>query len=355
MAQKTGTIDLSDLLAVRYASPVQYGLDTIQKVLNYDLNQLDKSVMEEISWFAEPTSERGRIYGTSATILMMDADEYATPVSKKNTVGENVNFPMRKFQSAIGWTNDYLKVAKVSDLAQAAIQVKNGYLRELHYQVKRAIYNDTNYTSYDILIDNYALAIKRLINADSTKIADGPDGTTFDGSTHTHYTARVSTLAATDIDAVISNVTEHGHTQGLRLVIAQANLAAISALSGFRALTSSLVVVSNGIATKDTLDIEDLSNRMVGYWNDSVQVWVKPWAVSNYVLCIATGTPEKVLCYRQREQESLRGLRVVAHFDEYPLISDNMEAEFGFGVWNRTAAAVLYIGGTSWANPTITR
>jgi hypothetical protein len=80
---------------------------------------------------------------------------------------------------------------------------------------------------------------------------------------------------------------------------------------------------------------------------------VKPWGVANYWFCYSEGAPEKPLVMRVEEQDSLRGFRLIPRFPGYPLVSDNFETLDGFGVWNRTAGAVLYIGGTAWTNPTI--
>ncbi len=61
----------------------------------------------------------------------------------------------------------------------------------------------------------------------------------------------------------------------------------------------------------------------------------------------------KPLAFRQREAASLQGLRIAAQLDTHPLYAQYMEAEFGVGVWTRTNGAVLYFGGASYTDPTI--
>lgn len=75
--------------------------------------------------------------------------------------------------------------------------------------------------------------------------------------------------------------------------------------------------------------------------------------IEHYHLCVATEMPEKALLYRQRPQPSLQGWRIAAPYNEYPLVAEYAEAEFGFAVFNRVMGAVLYDGNATYAVPTI--
>jgi len=350
----TGSYSIDDLLAVRFASAGSFGLDTINKVLQADLDYYNVGVTEQLGLFAEPVTEQQRIYGTSAMIDMVEIDEYGAAPTKKNLTGVTCGFPLRLFSSSIGWTSKYFEIATPAEIAAQYLQVRKGHAAKMTQEIKKAIYNNANYTFVDKLTNGVSLAIKRFINADSSVIPNSPAGVSFDGSSHTHYLAKAgASLANADIDGLVSTVTEHGNTQALMLVISLSNKAAISALTGFKKLSSPELVYNATDATVARLDMSDLENQMIGLWNETIPVWVKPWAIENYVLCVATGAAEKPLAFRQRPQTALQGLRIVAEINDYPLISKSMEAEYGFGVWNRLAGGVLYTGGTTWANPTI--
>jgi hypothetical protein len=56
---------------------------------------------------------------------------------------------------------------------------------------------------------------------------------------------------------------------------------------------------------------------------------------------------------RQRAGAAVTGLRIAAELDAYPLHAQYMEAEYGLGVWTRTNGAVLYVGNTTWADPSL--
>jgi hypothetical protein len=349
----TGIVTIDDLRAVKYASAGTYGLDTINTVLQADLNYYNQIVQEQLNLMAESATEQQRVYGTSGLVEMVEVDEFGMAPTKKNSIGETVGFPLKNFQSGLGWTSKFLEIATPAELTERYLQVQHGHAANINVEIKKAIYNNANYSFVDKLTNGVTLGIKRFINADSSKIPNSPAGVAFDGSTHTHYIARTSTLANADVDKAISLVTEHGLTKGLMLVISLVDKATISALTNFKALDSALMAYSGVTSTVAKLDMSDLENQLIGYWNGNVEVWVKPWAVANYVLCLAVDVAEKPLVFRQRPQATLQGLRIVADFESHPLVARVMEAEFGFGVWNRLAGSVLYIGNTTWANPTL--
>jgi len=346
----TGIYGVDDLLAVRNASAAEFGYDKIFDALKADLSFYNGLVQEQLGLFAADVTEQSRVYGGSVLHQMTEVDEFGVAPGQKAYVTGDVSFPLRLFSSSIGWTQKYLDIATPSELMSEYLAVRGGHSYELNRQIQKAIYNNANYTFVDKMTNGVSLTIRRFVNADSQAIPDF-NGVSFDGSTHTHYKARVSTLANSDIDSLISNVTEHGHTRGLMLVISLANKATITALTGFTPLGNAVMVYNATDTTKVALDNTDLNNQHIGYWGD-IPVWVKPYAVDKYVLCIST-EGEKPLGFRQRPQDSLKGLRLVSEIPGFPLISKSFEAEFGVAVNSRTSGAVLYIGGTTWANPTI--
>lgn len=353
MTLKTGTFDIASLMAVTNQSVIEFGEDTVARVLAADIAAHNIVVTDMLSTLSVDTTDRQDLSGTSIGGEFVEADEYGRAPTQKDTAGTPVAYPMRKYAYSVGWTRDWLKQATPADLALRVQQVKKADLKNIRRQLQRSLFLATNYTFTDYLIDRYPLGVKRLANADSAPIPEGPYGETFDGTTHTHYTARVGSLAASDIDALIENVTEHVLTSQVRLVINQSNVSDLDALSGFTPLTGPYIIPGSATDTTATkLDVSRSDNRLVGYWNGAHEVWTKPWAISNYVLAYDV-QGLRPLKRRQRVQPGLRGLRLVAELDMYPLKAEYMEREFGFGVWNRTSAAVLYIGDTSWADPTI--
>lgn len=347
----TGTHDISTLLATRYQSAAAFGLDTIRQVLEADVAAHNQIVQEMVSGLCEVTTDRQRRYGTSVSGEMIEVDEYGRSQTQVARPGATVGFPMRLFQFGLGWTAKWFETHTPADMATAAQNAQKAHLRRVQREIKRAVYLSANYTFTDFLVDNVDLAVKRFVNADSAEVPDGPNGETFDGSSHTHYDA-INGLTAAAAKAIINDVIEHGHGNSVRLAISRTDETTVRALSGFVAYPDPRIIYRNTDTPGQTLDISRLDNRAIGIL-EGAEVWVKPWAIANYLFAWDDGDPMKPLAFRQREAQGLQGLRIAATLDTHPLYAQYMEAEFGVGVWTRTNGAVLYFGAGTWADPTI--
>lgn len=347
----TGTFDISTLLATRFQSAAAFGLDTIQQVLAADVAAHNAIVQEMVGGMCEVTTDRQRRYGTSASGEMVEVDEYGRSQTQVDRPGATVGFPMRLFQFGLGWTAKWFETHTPADMAIAVQNAQKAHWRSVQREIKRAVYLSANYTFNDFLVDRVDLAVKRFVNADSAGIPDGPNGETFDGASHTHYDANSGLTAAT-AKAIINDVIEHGHGNMVKLAISRTDEATVRALTGFVAYPDPRIIYRATDTAGQTLDISRLDNRAIGIF-EGAEVWVKPWAIANYLFAWDDADPMKPLAYRQREAAALQGLRVAAQLDTHPLYAQYMEAEFGVGVWTRTNGAVLYFGGGSYTDPTI--
>lgn len=357
MTTNTGTFDISDLLAARFQSVAEFGLVTVQQVLQDDIDAHNAIVMEMVSDMCEPTTDRQRIYGTSASGEMVEVDEYGKAPTQNARTGATVGFPLKLFQYNVGWSAKWMQTRTPADMATMSLAAQKAHLRKIQVEIKRAAYLSANYTHRDHLVDNVDLAVKRFVNADSADIPDGPNGETFDGATHSHFNYAAS-LNATDLTTAINDVIEHGHGAAVRVAINKTDEAAVRALTGFTAYVDPRLMMSSfattgGIPGK-TLDISRLDNRAIGIFAGA-EVWVKSWAIASYPFVWDAGTPNKPFAFRQRSATALQGLRIAAANDDYPLYAQFMEAEFGIGVWTRTNGCVYYTGsGSAYTDPTIT-
>lgn len=351
----TGNLGMSDLRAVRFSTAAQYGLNTINDVLQQDLANWENQVRESLGLFIETGTDRQRIWGSSATIDMALVDEYGKARTKKQLTGNTVAFKLNRYTSAVGYTDLWLKSHTPAEMVEQQLKIQRGHNERIMREIQRAIYANAAESFNDDLVDSVTLGIKPWINADGSLIPDAPDGSAFVGSSHTHFlkTAGATAYVNADIDALVKLVAEHGFA-GIQLYINQGDLAAISALTGFTALSSPVMNFQATDSTIQRLDVNsDPSNRLVGYWGiNAVPVFCKPWAVVSYVVCMSTDAPEKPLFRRLHTIPELQGLRLEATIDNYPLIADNYVALEGISVWNRLAGAVLYKG-ASYAVPTI--
>ncbi len=351
MTQTTGMVSITDLLAVRHQSVAEFGMDTVARVLQADIDAHNVITGEMIADLAEPTADRQRISGASGDGEMNETDEFGNAPTQKTGNSATVAFPLRGYQFNLGWTRKFLENATPADLAQMVLNAEKADLRGIQKGIKQAVYLSANYNFVDRLVDRVTLAVKRLANADGDPIPDGPNGETFDGATHTHYLANAGWDAAKLLDT-INTVVEHGHGGQVRVAIARADEASVKALAGFEKYEDPRVIFRVSDTPGQTLDITRLDNRAIGIFG-AAEVWVKPWAISKYAFAWDKGGTMKPLVYRQRTAKALRGLRIAAELAEYPLFARIMENEYGFGVWNRTNGAVLFADGAAYTDPTI--
>jgi hypothetical protein len=352
MAVQVGTYDIATLLAVRTTSANAYGLDTIAAILQADLDAWNRQSMEAMSFLADTSTDVQRIYGASIGGEMVKVDEYARSATQKGQTGSTVGFPLDKFQFGIGWTGEFMKRATPADLAATQKAAQTAYARSIVREIKRALYLSANYTFKDYLVNGVDVPVKRLVNADSAAIPNGPDGGTFTASSHTHYDAN-ATLTATVALAAITDVVEHGF--GGRIIQAYNfnDEATVRALTGFVPAPDYRVVPATTAAyTQQTTNYADQYNKFIGILG-AAEVWIKPWAIQNYAFTWDVDSPQKPLVMRQDAVAGFQGLRIAAELDTYPLYAKYYEAAYGFGVWSRTNGHVLYFASGSYADPTI--
>lgn len=354
MTKYVGTYSLEDLLAQRYVPASQFGFDAIARAIQAHLDWLNGQVSDQVGIIAESSTDVRRVWGTSENMEMKEVDELGVARTQSDTNGVEVDFPLRKFSLSTGWTSDFVARATPADLAQRALDVQAAYLTRFRNEMAAALFGKANYSFVDKLGDGTTLAVKKLLNADGSAIPNAPDGTTFAG-THQHYKGTAgASLAYTDIDAIISNVTEH-MLPGVKLFINAANVATLAALAStkFTALTLAVVAVpgrTSGTVVTDNVE-SDPNNKLVGYWA-GYEVHTRSWVPSGYYAAIATGSPQKPLVHRLDKFTALNGLRMVYQLNAHPLTAQTFEAEIGFGAWGRHAAAILDgTHQTTYSNP----
>jgi len=348
-----GTYTLTDLRANRFQSVMEFGLDNINTILQRDLDAHNQIMTELLTELCEPSQDKQRVYGASIDGDMVEVDELGRSASKRQVVGSGVGFPLRNYQFPIGWNERFLKRASVAELAERAIAAQTAHKRKLRQQIKQALFLSSNYTFRDINSSPIAdLAVKRLANADSMAIPNAPDGTSFNAASHTHYVGS-ATLTAAVLTANVQNVIEHGFGERIISAIHYNDAAAVAALTGFvNAPDYRVIPATSAAATRDVTNPANFYNRFLGIFG-AAEVWVKPWAIQNYVFTFDTNSPMKPLVQREDTVAGFQGLRIAATLSAHPLNAEFMESMFGFGVWTRTNGAVLQFNNASCTDPTI--
>lgn len=352
----SGIYSLNDLLAARFNTGLEIGLDTINSVIQNQISYLrDKVVAPMLADLCASTTAQAAVVGTTYADDMQELDEYGHADPKKFSTGYDVAFPIRHFGYRLGWDYRYFKRATGAEIAKNYLQAQNAYLSRLTGEIQKALCRYANYNFTDKQTNGLTLAVKRMWNTTDgvTEIPPTtPAGTTF-AYTHDHYVGEAS-LTATFVQAMIDNVLEHTNTRGVKVFIPAASLATFVAMTsepGFIPLSKDFLrpLSTDSAETNQTIGADvDYENYQVGFWSNGIPVYVKPWLKTYYHMCVATGMPNKALMYRQFAGEE--GLRVFGQDPDYPLFAQDAESDFGFGVYDRGMAAMLYSNNATWAN-----
>jgi hypothetical protein len=349
-----GTLNTLDTLAASQQTIAQYGEDRAFEAIAAALQAHNQIMGGLITGFVEPTTDRQRRYGGPNSMTMNKVDEFGRSDAQKVAAGVTVGFPLDNNDINLQWTRTYFQNATGQEVAAQVTSAMDAHHLAIIRDIKIALFTPTNNSSYiDRRVDNVTLAIKALVNADGAAIPTGPNGETFDGSTHTHYLARVGALAASDIVSLLETNREHFATGQQYLYINRASEAAVRGFTTNFTPYLDARVIGPDTANRARGDLApvNLYNRAIGIF-DGAEVWVKPWIPANYMFAWVEGAP-KPLVMRERRPGSFM-LTLMAEDERHPLRARAWEAEYGFGVWTRTNGAVLYTGGTSYVSPTIT-
>lgn len=346
----TGTLTLDEMAneadaQTRAVRLEQMGEDRVAAAIDAELATWNATVAEQIREFAEITTDNQRpdaAHGDVGEMVPLTETGRA-PTQVVTRAPVTVGFPLEGWQYSIGWTQRALDRASAQRLARQVRSAEVAHIRKLQAQLKAAFYSPINYTIRDYLQENKIdLTVKRFFNADGWDIPMGPNAESFDGDTHTHYLAGLTLTNALGV-SLVGTVREHNPGADVRIVIAQADEAEWTALSGFKAFVEQGIVRAAGQIEGQNLDMANPSNRAIGRFMGA-EVWVKPWAIEGYAVAYAMSGPRPLVLRVAEGRGGMPALRLAATNCAYPLLADFMESEFGFGAGNRAGAAILFTG-----------
>ena len=358
MPNKYGTFNLEELFAQDFgASSESVRMDNVAKTINRILADTSAQLNEMVSDFAEQSEDESRMWGSfldGEAVRVSDDVAKAPPSTPKK--GQKLEFPLHMFKKASGFTNLWLRKAKPADLARKVGDITNALNQKMVDEIRYALFNKTRADVPDFLTNGVTLTlVQPFINADSKPIPNAiGSGTSFTASTHQHYKGTVgASLAVADIDALISNVQEHG-LNGLELRINEADVATLAALAStkFEALRHTVIIGGAG----DTVNSDDpanlnLGNRLVGYW-DGVPVRTKVYVPDNYYMCIATVAGDSPLVQRVDSDYASGAIFPLTKYGDSVLTCEEFAQVYGFGAYNRAACAFLKGDAqTTYTNP----
>lgn len=344
----TGTHTVADLLENRTAADrrvADFGVENLIQPIQDALAAHNAAVTETSRELMVESEERQETYGADVGGDMTEVDEFSRTPTQKGVRKGKVAYPFRRYEYAVGWTNEYFLRATVRDMLEKELGARQRHLTRLRSEIRKAIFSPVNLVVLDRLRgDDLELTVRRLLNADNEPIPSNDAGVSFAADTHTHYTATTSvsgTGLETALKALIDNVAEHDHVEGMRLNIARENEAVVRALPGFLAYVEQGIIAGTAEDRAQGVAPMRLNNRPIGRFHGA-EVWTRTWVPADYYHAYASADRRKPLVMRVDPLQQLRGLRIASEIHLYPLHAQYYEARFGIGVRNRTNGAVLW-------------
>lgn len=355
-----GTLTTLDDIRNLQDSINAFGEDQLAERIARSFNFHNSAMQEAVADFATLTSERQHGYGGGADIELQEMDQNGTPDAQKVAVEGNLGLPLRFFGAAVQWNRHFVvntSVAKAIEQLDAAAAAD---VRNVTRQIRRALFTPTNNDTYQDRLQTpiIQLQLKALLNADGMGIPMGPNGETFDGSSHTHYVANAS-LTESFLSSLVDNVLEHGVSGGMAIYINRAQEATVRGFDGFEGYVDARINTgANESYATGGLDVNNPADRAIGIFNGA-EVWVKPWVPANYQVVFDRGAGvDKALGIRTRSGSMggdaySGGFGLLFEDDTFPLRARALGREFGVGVLNRHKAAVGYTGGAEYVMPSL--
>lgn len=354
-----GTLTNQDSRAAQQTTVQAFGENEAYLAIQEQFDAYNAEVQNMLADLVEPTTDVLRVFGPGGDVgTVEDLDQGGSPDAQKVALGYNVGFPLRRIGRALQWDYDWTLRTSMVELDDQITAIMGADRLAVIRAIKRAVYTSSNNSSYVDrlgLRPGITLPIKAAFNNDGLIPPPGPNGETFLG-THTHYlysTTFTEAAAKTQIDTVI----EHRLGGTIRYYINRANETTVRAFTDFLPLFASYVNVSIAANTaQGTLDVQDVNNRMIGYFNGA-EVWVKPWVLANYPIALRVGLPAfKPLVFRKLMDGPGFGDLTLAYQNKlFPLYANGWTRNFGIGVWTRDAISVSEMndGDSAYTIPTI--
>lgn len=274
--------------------------------------------------------------------------------------------PLRSYDRMLGWTWDYLRKARMSQIeADIADAIKDA--RDLwRLAILRRLFTRDDQTGLALGLGASGYSPGFATAAGNTNVDFIPPsygGATFT-SAHEHYVNDAGGAFTTTILLdMAAELREHGHMAPYMGLFSQADVSTLLGLTGFIPVANLSVNYGTGVSLANFARAgEELTPGAypVGTYAD-IMVYAAPGIPTDYgFIWKSYGPNSQRNPLRVRLDKGLTLPRVIAQTDPkagtgvYPIQNLMLFTEFGVGVGDRTNGAAYFVNGGAWANATIT-
>lgn len=336
----TGTHDLR-WLSTQKAKLKNIPQEELERIVNTELAAHNNRANQMIAPYAVRVERRDGVdaTGESLTGTMDEVDEYGQARTQLTEVPGETAFPLRRFQFAAGFTEEFFRKKDGAAMASALKNAQAAHRRKLVGEIRDRMFSPVSYDFQDRLTDNKVFKVQALYNGNGAVPPLSPNLKSFDG-THSHYMGFTG-WTADNVRAAVNNTREHSDSSQVEIHIAAADEGAFRNLDGFAPATDIDVRVSvNETVATRAAEYRNSGNRFIGRF-DGCDVHVKPWIFDGYLSAVDVSQP--FLGIRHPDDREDEGLRMIGKIVSFPLQSDYWGAEFGIGVRRRGGATVAHM------------
>lgn len=290
--------------------------------------------------------------------------EYGRPdPGRGSTVGHML--PLKPYDRALGWTWDYLRKARASqlqaDIAEAIKDVRDLYRQKILTRVLKR--TDDSGAANGLGAAGYSPGFATTAGSTNVDFVPPAWGGASFSNTHEHY---VAIAGGAWTEAVFQDakaeLREHGHRPPYYMWVSGSDETVIRALTNFVPIAKANIQYSSTVSLATVNgDIDENGSYAIGVLEDFI-VRVVPGIPQYWGLGFKSyGANSQRNPLKVRLQKGLTRPQVVAMPDPrsggggaYPLQYLMLFTEFGVGVGDRTAATPRYVNNATWADGTAT-
>lgn len=340
MSTLFGLLGLSD----RDTTVDQVGQRVVYEAINQFATAQERETLRVASLFSQgDITEYKEVIKLPGGGRMQEQDRLGNAGAVKRTGGYDVAYDLRQANDALGWDEVSRAYMTITEVDSHLKTVMTRHTNWVMFHILKHLLNASNETFKDELRGD--LTIRRLANADGT-LYPPLVGADSELSGHSHYL--VSGYAASSISdsnnpfpVIRDHLEEHFNQGNVIVFINNAQRAKVEALTDFDeiddpdvkpAITRDQVIGSPGVV---------VPGRLLGKidW-----LWVYEWRRLPAGYMLAIDVDQTAPLKRRIDEDraaSLRGFKLVAERDDYPLQKSEWRDRHGWGVANRLSALVM--------------
>ena len=347
-----GFHNLQEIFAQRIGSGTQ-NVELVRNAITTTVAEYTRQLNELTGVLASRTTAAKARFTLPTSGTLQPIDEFGNPRPVVGGSYYEVGFPIQGGGTAFG--TDRVS-RQLMTIQQANDDVLGAQLKDADWMMRHmlaAIFSNTAWTYKDRDSSIGDISVKGLASGDSDKYAFAGGST----NTDNHYLATASAIAdnANPFSPLRKELSEHPGNRGPFVAYVPSNLVdAITALTEFKDKPDENITnLSGEILNNEGAQVRRFGDEVLGYLK-SARMWVVEWKrlPDSYIVAAALGNAEPVLRMREYDAPGLQGFFPELHSPDGNLNITRLLRYAGFGVYDRTGAAVQLIGNGTYSVPT---